>query len=48
MKKSLLTLLFVIFIVSIVEGYDNDVVHQAINENAAKQSSNLLILQRIF
>ncbi len=42
MKKSFLSILFFVLIVSIAEGYDNDIVHQALNENAAKQSGNLL------
>lgn len=42
MKKSFILFVFIISLFSIAEGYDNDVMHQTINENAAKQSNNLL------
>jgi hypothetical protein len=35
-------MLLIFVIVSTAKGYDNEIVHQAINENAAKQSNNLL------
>jgi hypothetical protein len=42
MKKIILSISYLVFIISLAEGYDNNVNHQVINENAAKQSNDLL------